>query len=328
MENQKLVSTGNKFVRVLKSQKKTVAVLLLILVLSVVGEIIIGNFISLNQALMTVKFASFTALFALCQMIVVSGGGNALDLSIGYIATLSAILGVAVMDGSNGGLFLAILIALGVGLFFGLMNGLLISFFRLSPLVVTMSMASVIQGIINVYGSGMSIGGKPSPVLQTVAAHSTGSFPNIIFLLIAVIVIVYILMHRTKLGPVLFGVGENPSTAHLSGANVRKTRCMVFVISGAIAGLIGLILAGNMNMAYKDMASSYIMPSYAAVVVGGVSLAGGEGNYLRVVLGAVFLQVLTNLFLLFGGGDAVKWMGYGIVLYILLLVYAGNRRKK
>jgi ribose transport system permease protein len=260
MQDHKIILPENKFTRTVRSHKKTIAVLLLILALSIVGEIIVGNFISLNQALMTVKFASFTALFALCQMIVVSGGGNALDLSIGYIATLSAILGVAVMDGSNEGLFLAVLVAVGVGLFFGLMNGLLISFFKLSPLVVTMSMSSVLQGIINVYGSGMSIGGKPSPVLQTVAAHSTGSFPNIIFLLIAVIVVVYILLHKTNLGPVLFGVGENPNTALLSGANVRKIRCLVFVISGIIAGLIGLILAGNMNMAYKDMASAYICP--------------------------------------------------------------------
>ncbi|WP_066646714.1 ABC transporter permease [Christensenella timonensis] len=328
MEKQKVMMSENRFVRFAKSQKKALMVIGLILLLSVIGELFVGNFISWNQALMTVKFAAFTALFGLCQMVVVSGGGNALDLSIGYIATLSAIFGVAVMNGSNGGLVLAILIALGIGLFFGTLNGLLISYFNLSPLVVTMSMSCVLQGIINVYASGMSISGTPSPVLQTLAAQSTATIPNIIFLLVVVVLVVYFIMKHTKYGPVLFGVGENPKTAYLSGANVKFTRCIVFTISGAIAGLIGLILAGNMGMAYKDMASSYLMPSYAAVVVGGISLKGGEGNYLRVVLGAVFLQVLTNLFILFGGGDAVKWMGYGVVLYILLLVYASERRKK
>ena len=88
------------------------------------------------------------------------------------------------------------------------------------------------------------------------------------------------------------------------------------------------MLAGNMNMVFKDMASSYVMPSYAAVVVGGIALAGGETSYLRVYLGAVFLQLLTSLFIQLGGGDAVKWFGYGLILYILLLVYASDRRKK
>jgi len=103
---------------------------------------------------------------------------------------------------------------------------------------------------------------------------------------------------------------------------------MTFVVSGLIAGLVGMMLAGNMNMAFKDMGSSYVMPSYAAVVVGGVSLVGGEASYLRVALGAIFLQTLSNLFIQLGGGDAVKWLGYGLILYILLLVYASDQRKK
>jgi ribose transport system permease protein len=81
-----------------------------------------------------------------------------------------------------------------------------------------------------------------------------------------------------------------------------------------------------MGIAFKDMGSNYIMPSIAAVVVGGVSLMGGAGNYIGVILGAVFLQTLTNLLVALGWGDAGKWLGFGILLFILLIVYVRNRR--
>ena len=95
-----------------------------------------------------------------------------------------------------------------------------------------------------------------------------------------------------------------------------------------MASLIGLLLLGNMGIAFKDMGSNYVMPSIAAAVVGGVSLAGGDGNYLGVILGAIFLQTLTNLLVALGWGDAGKWTGFGIVLFILLIVYVSNRRSR
>jgi ribose transport system permease protein len=83
-----------------------------------------------------------------------------------------------------------------------------------------------------------------------------------------------------------------------------------------------------MGIAFKDMASNYVMPSIAAVVVGGVSLTGGDGNYIGVILGAIFLQALTNLLIAFGLGDAGKWLAFGIVLYVLLSFYASDRRSR
>lgn len=310
-------------------RKKLISVILLIVVLSIIGELVVGGILTLNQGLSTLKYASYTAMFALCQMIVIAGGGNAIDLSVGYVATLSAIFGVAIMNGAGGlNFFYAILVAILVGGFFGMINGALVSFFDLSALVVTMSMSSIVQGVINVYTAGTSISGKPSPILRTITVEETLGIPNIVLFMLALIVIMTLILSKTELGPVLRGVGENSRTAYLSGANVKLRRFFAFAASGAIAGLIGLMLAGNMNMAFKDMGSSYVMPSYAAVVVGGVALKGGETSYIRVYLGAVFLQLLSSLFIQLGGGDALKWFGYGTILYVLLLVYASERRKK
>ena len=324
-----VISAKKPLIQKMSQQKKLISVLVLILLLALVGELVVGDVLTVAQALSTMKFACFIGLFALCQMIVVSGGGSSLDLSIGYTATLSAIFSVAIMDGQGGiRLLLSILAAVGVGALIGACNGALIAWLDLSPLVVTMSMSSIIQGYINVYAAGTSIAGKPAQELRVLAVQSTLGIPNLILLMVGLIILVTVVYRKTKYGPVLLGVGAKDRTAFLSGANVKVNRFVSFMISGIVAGLIGLILAGNMNMAFKDMASSYVMPSYAAVVVGGVALAGGEASYLRVYLGAVFLQLLTNLFIQFGGGDAVKWFGYGVILYILLLFYSSNRRKK
>ena len=313
---------------IFNKNKKTIIAFLLILFLFLLGEVVVSNFLSLGQVLLTIKLSSFIALFALCQMIVIAAGGGGLDLSVGFIATLTAILTATIMDGKNENLLLAIVVALLIGALIGFFNGALVAYVKLPPLVVTMAMASIIQGAINVYTAGKNITGKPSPILESIAAKTTGIFPNILFVLIVLAVIVMIFLYKTKWGLKLFGVGTNERTAYLSGVNVRAVRLVAFVTSGAVAGLIGLLLIGYMGTAFKDMGSSYVMPSIAAVVVGGVSLAGGEGNYFRVILGSIFLQTLTNLLVALGWGDAGKWLGFGIVLFVLLIAYVSDRRRR
>jgi ribose transport system permease protein len=308
--------------------KKLVIAFVLIIFLFILGEVLVSNFLSINQILLTVKLSAFIALFGLCQMIVIASGGSGLDLSVGYTATMTAVFTASIMDGKNGNLWLAILVAMGVGMVVGLSNGLLTAYLKLPPLVVTLAMANILQGIINVYTAGADITGKPSPVLTILAAKFTGIFPNVLFILIIVAGVVMILLYKTKWGLALFGVGANETAAYLSGVDKKRIRCIAFLISGVLASLIGLLLIGNMGIAFKDMGSNYVMPSIAAVVVGGVSLAGGEGNYLGVILGAIFLQTLTNLLVALGWGDAGKWLGFGVVLFILLIVYVGNRRSR
>lgn len=309
-----------------KYKKQYIAVFMIILIF-VIGEIVVGSFLSLQQVLIAFKFATFIALFGLAQMLVIASGGD-IDLSVGFNATLVAVMVASVMDGENignSGLPLALLIAIGIGALVGLANGVLVTYVRLPSLVVTMAMANILQGIINVYAAGSSITGRPSPVVQQLAARQTGIFPNVLFVLILVAVVVMILMYKTKVGAKILGVGANPIAANLSGINVRRVRTLTFVAAGIIAGLMGVLLIGNSGQAFKDMASAYVMPSIAAVVVGGVSLKGGEGNFLGVILGAMVLQTLTNLFVALGWGDAGKWMGYGLILLFMLIAYVREK---
>ena len=308
--------------------KKLLIAFGLIVFLFVLGEIVVETFFSVGQVLLTIKLSAFIALFGLCQMVVIASGGSGLDLSVGYMATMTAVFTAAIMDGQNANLWLAILVAVGLGVAVGFANGVLTAYAKLPPLVVTLAMANILQGIINVYTAGRNITGRPSPVLQIIAAKSSGMFPNILFILLIIAPVVMIILYKTKWGLKLFGSGANETAAYLSGVNVRVVRCTAFVISATLASLIGLLLIGNMGIAFKDMGSNYVMPSIAAAVVGGVSLTGGDGNFVGVILGAIFLQTLTNLLVALGWGDAGKWTGFGIVLFVLLIVYVSDRRRR
>lgn len=307
--------------------KKTLIALVFIVLLYMIGEITVGGFVSVHSIMQMIKFATYIALFALCQLLVICAGGD-IDLSVGYVATLVAVLSAHILEGSNVQLWKAILIAVAVGGCIGLINGLLVSYVKLPSLVVTMGMANVAQGIVNVYSAKYGVGGSPSPILRTITTGSVGVVPNIIWLLLICTAIAMIIFYKTKIGVLLKSIGFNALASYRCGLKVKVIRTIAFVASGIIAGCIGLLLLGNLGQAFKDMASQYVMPSIAAVVVGGVSLNGGEGNYINVVLGAMVLQTLTNLFVSYGLGDAGKWLGIGAILLLMLIFYVREKMSR
>lgn len=333
MNNQPVQMKVNPLYAFYKAHAKVMNSLLMCIAVFVLGELILGirngswgTFLSVSQILITIRLAAFTAIFALCQQCVISVGGGGLDLSIGYVATLAGILGGHLMNGGNIGLLPAIAIAVVIGTAFGFLNGVLTAYIKVPSLVVTMAVGSIVQGIINAYTSKVPIKGYASPILTQMCAKFTGVIPNIIFFLLIILIVVQIIYAKTKIGVKALGVGSNETAAHLSGVNVKRVRCIAFIVSGIIAALGGLLLLGYLGIAAKDMGSNYVMPSIVVVVVGGISIDGGESNFVSVFLATIFIQSMTNLFIALGWGDAGKWLGYGLILLIMLSAYIRNKR--
>jgi len=320
--------------RFLLKHKKIFTVLALTILVLIVGELIVvnllgsapGSFLGLEPILLLVRIASFTAIFALCQSFCLSVGG--FDLSIGWIATLTALVGANTMNGQDSGVIPALLVAIIIGAAIGSLNGVIVSMLKLPSLVVTMATGYIAQGFVEAYVGGSYIEGRPAPILRTITAGTTWGIPNMIFVLLIVCIIVSVLIHKTKMGVKLLGVGTNDTVAYLSGVNEKLVRFFAFVVSGAIAGVAGLLLAGNAGFVFKDMASTYVMPSFVAVVVGGVSIHGGEFNFLAVILGSFLLQALLNLFVALNWGDAGRFLGYGLILLVMLITYTRTKRSR
>ena len=321
--NNTVAANGSK--SFVKKNSSLILCIILIVILFVMGNAITGGqFASVGS---TVKFAALIAIFGLGQMLIICTGGD-IDLSVGYTATLVSCVTAGMMDGSNMNIWKAILFALMVGVVVGLVNGFMTIYARIPSLVVTLAMSQILQGIVDIYSAGASIGGEPRPCLKWLAGQQTGPIPNIGFLLAIMTVAVMWLLYKTKLSSLYVATGANPRTAHLSGVKVNFIRMSSFVVCSIIAAMMGLILLGNLGMAFKDMASTYVMPSIAAVVIGGVSIKGGQRNYIGVILGAIVLQTLTNLFVALGYGDSGKYLGSGIILLLMLIVYVREKTSR
>lgn len=318
--------------RIYLSNRELINTIIMCVVVLLISDVIVGIvtgnfgvFFSVKQCMVLIRLASFTALFALCQMIVMSIGGGGLDLSIGYISALSAIIAGHIMEGSNMGVFPAIVIAILVGAVFGLLNGVLVSYIGLPPLVVTMAMASVIQGICYLYTTYIPISGAPGSCITFFTSKFTGIVPNMLFMLIPVAIVVEIIYKKTRLGVKLLGVGSNEITAHLSGVNVKRVRAFAYMASGIVAALCGIVLLGYFDKASMDLGNNYVMTSIVCAVIGGVSINGGKASYIPVILGAFVIQTLNSLFVAIGWGDAGKWLGFGLILLVMLMIYVRDK---
>ena len=260
-------------------------------------------------------------------MIIIAVGGY-IDLSVGYCATLVACFTAGMMDGKNSNIWKAIIFAIMIGIIVGLVNGVFSVYLKIPSIVVTMAVSQILQGIVDLYSSRSSLSGKPSPWLQRVVAKNSGSIPNNFILLLIVTIVVLYLFYKTKLAYKLTACGSNEVTAHLSGVHVKRTRMFAFIACDVIAAMMGLMVLGNLGQAFKDMASAYVMPSIAAVAIGGLNINGGSKNFIGVILGAMVLQILTNMFVALGLGDSGRYLGSGVILLIMLILYVGEKANR
>ncbi|MCL1896945.1 MAG: ABC transporter permease, partial [Clostridiales bacterium] len=175
-----------------------------------------------------------------------------------------------------------------------------------------------------VYTNGLP-DGSASPALMALGQQRSLGLPNIFWLWVVIIVVVSLLLTYLRWSTKLYGVGSNALAAELSGTNKTRTLLVAYAISGMASMLAGLLYLGYTGTAYLTLGNRYLMPSITAAVIGGVSLSGGEGNYGGTAMGAVVLTVLTALLTAININEATREIIFGLVLVVLLLVYA---RKK
>jgi len=309
------------FTEFLSGSGRIILPFILALVLIFVGEIFSKGFSSAKHVLMLFKVASFLGFLGLAQTIVILSGNGGIDLSVGALASIGTVFGAAIIRGNDNNLLLAFVIVALLGLAFGCINGIMISYFQIPALIMTLAMASVVNGIIYIFSAGLQISGSASPLLETLSNGVTLGIPNIMYIWIGVTLVVMFILHFTKTGISLYGVGSNEKAAILKGVNVKWFRVWVYGISGAISTVTGLLLLGYIGTAFLDIGSRYMLPSIAAATIGGVSIKGGSGNYLGVVGGAFVLTVISAVLIALQMGEAGRQIVFGGVILVLLVIY-------
>ena len=299
--------------------------LLLAIGLFFLGGLIQPGFVSVAQAVNIVRLAAFLGIIAAGQTLVIIAGGEGIDLSVGAIVTLAAILVYRLTDGQNGALVPALALALGAGTLIGLLNGVGITALGIPPLVMTLGMTGIVQGVILVVTQGQLIGKTP-PIMGTLIARPLiGPLPGVIVFWVLVGCFMWLLLERTEYGKQLFAIGVNRETSRLSGVRVPRTVVATYAMSGLLSAFGGFMLLGFTQNVFLNLGTPYLFPSVAAVVVGGTVLAGGKGSYWGTMAGALVLTLLSSLLTASQLPEAARQMILGGTLLVLLSFYGRQR---
>ena len=216
-----------------------------------------------------------------------------IDLSIGSVITLTSVLAGIMMSQMNIPIPVAILSSLVTGILIGLVNGLLITKVGLPPFIATYGMLWVVYGMAYLILKGGTLFGFP----QSFRYLGTGRFLDIpmpIFVMLITFAVFYIMVNHTTLGRRFFATGANPEAAKMSGIKVDQTVIIAYVISGFLAALAGLVLLAYSNGSTSTTGDAYLLPIIAVVVIGGTSLAGGDGSLTGTMIAALIMATINN----------------------------------
>jgi ribose transport system permease protein len=302
--------------------------------LIVIGEIAVPGFASFNHITTILQTAFFLGMLSLGQMIVVITGNEGIDLSVGPNLTLGVILSSAVLMGKDSNFAYALIAVLAVGFAVGLVNGVGVSYLGITPLIMTLAWGTIVGGALLFMTNGFPPG-KASPILETLGGGSlsfnVGSYlvkiPWVIIIWIVITIVVLYVFKRTKIGGILYGIGANDRAANLLGIKTKKIRMLAYGFSGMFSAFSGMLLLGYVTNPNLNVGLGFGLPTVVAIVIGGISLSGGSGSYLGAIAGSIVLTVLSSILVTFQIGQSGRQIIFGLVLLILLVLYARKPRR-
>ncbi len=224
-------------------------------------------------------------------MVIILGG---IDLSVGSVIAITGVLSAGFVSRNGLPIPVAMLLGMTLGLFFGVLNGAIISLTTIPPFIVTLATMNIARGLAGVYTGGSPVRVVSKEWQWLGAGYLWDAIPIPVIVMIIVLIISALMMNRTKLGRHIYAVGGNPTAARFSGIDVRRVKFIVYSFSGLMAGLAGIILASRMYSGQPTAGEGAEMDAIASVVVGGTSMSGGNGKIGGTLIGALIIGVLSN----------------------------------
>jgi ribose/xylose/arabinose/galactoside ABC-type transport system permease subunit len=264
-------------------------------------------------------------LASLGQAVIIISGG--IDMSIGAaVSLLTSVAGGLYRDFPEISVLLVFLIISAMGLLIGLMNGFLVVKLKIAPFMATLATMSVIQGGIFIY-TKKTIGGIPKS-FRFIAEGSVGPIPFCFLYLSVIFALVLVLMNRSRYGRHLYAVGANEWVASITGIAVERVKLSAYLIGGLLTGLASVFLSGRMGGGGPLVGKGYELDTITAVVIGGVSLAGGDGNVAGAIGGVMILSIFSNLMNLLDVNPYIQMLLKGLILITAVFFYAGKTAKE
>ncbi len=295
-----------------------------LLVIVVVFSILTPNFLTEQNILNILQQSSINACVALGMTLVIIAGG--IDLSVGPTAAIAAVT-VAVLMSLGVPIFLAIPVALLVGMAAGGMNGLLVAYGGLQPFIVTLGTLSLYRALALIYTGGNPIFGIP-PAYRALTNSSLLGVPSPVLIVGVLALTVWVVLNKTPLGEYFLAVGGNQEASRIAGVPVAMTKIASYVISGGLASVAGLILVGRLGAADPTLGNLWELDAIAAAAIGGASLMGGKGSIVGTLLGAIILGSLRNGLTLLNVQAFYQLLATGLIILVAMLIDRATRGRE
>ncbi len=305
----------------IKRQLSQSGIIVVALAMVILFSLLSQYFLTINNILSIVQQSAINLVIALGMSFVISTGG--IDLSVGAIVALTSVIMANLINNYGIPILAGILIAFLVGLIEGAVNGFFVGVVGLQPFIVTLASVTYLRGLALVYTSGRPIYGLSDNFTKLFAGY-IGIVPVMVIWALAATVVCIFLMRKTRFGEYTLAIGGNEEASRLCGINVIKIKIYIYMLSGFMSALGGMMLAARLDAAEPASGSSYELDAIAAVVLGGTSMSGGKVNMIGCVVGALILSMLANGLTLLNIQTYYQQVATGLV--ILLAVILDKRR--
>jgi ribose transport system permease protein len=309
------------------SARPVITSVAVLLVLAILIGVAFPATVSAGYYMQQLQIAAFVGVLATGAMSVILLGE--IDLSLPWTVTASALLSCGLYSsealGGNDAIAIATALAFGMGV--GAINGIGVALLRAPSMVWTLGVNAVILGLTVLLIGAYNPQTAASPIMRYLAVgRAMGGVPVAVMVWAVVGLALVAILRLTPLGSWIYTYGRSPCVAYLAGIPVRAVVFFSFVWAGLCSAVAGVLLAGYSGQAFQAMGDPLLLPSIAAVVVGGTKVTGGEGTYLGTVVGVLVLTLLANVLSLLQSPEAVRLIIYGTVIVVMLLVGGWSRR--
>ncbi len=242
-----------------------------------------------------------------------------IDVSMGAVVALGSAVAVTAMKAGGAPWYVGLLLFLLVGLIVGLVNGVSVAYLGMPSFLVTLATMTIGRGLVLAISGGKSYYGLPA-VYSNLGAGYVGPIPNVVIGMVIIFVIGYIVLSKTVFGRRVYAVGSNEVAAQVSGIRVKRMILYTFVVNGLLAAVASMVLSARLNSFSASMGTGYEFSAIAAVVIGGVSLYGGEGNMGGVFVGMLIIGVVNNALNLLGVSAFYQGVARGGIIFLAVLI--------
>ncbi len=287
----------------------------------VIGQIRSPEFLSSFNVQSIVAAAAPLTLVAIGQTIVILTGG--IDLSVGSVMSLTSVAAAMYMNNSDSRVLPALLMCAGIGAAIGLVNGIAITLLRVEPIIATLGMLSIVQGLT--FELSMTPAGLTPPFLQSLVYENAGPIPKSTFVILSAAALGVLILRLTRFGKHVYALGGSEQATRLSGVHTVRVKIAVYMLSGTFAALAGVMLAARLGQGDPLSGQVFMLSSIAVVAIGGTSLFGGRGGVVGTLAGVFILTMLGNLLNLEGVQTYPQQLITGLSIIGVVALYSSGR---